>query len=408
MKYTLMQKNYSVIDVDIDPINGRILELGEIHDFRRIPFGICEQNEIPNVYKFEEWWKSRSIPLSRQGLQQALRELNINSPEELITKCLGLSLSDQYWIRPCDKEIIWEDINFFDNDFSEDIGNILFGEKPSSDKLHMFSPDNAANGWLKKKWKIIDGKRCLVKAGDGFQQQPYNEVIATIISNKLGINHTEYKLGYTERYLPVCVCEDFITRDTELIPAAFISLSLPFIEGETKYEHFCRCCEYLEIPDFQKSLDEIMFLDYIIANEDRHFGNFGVIRDVDSLRFIGFSPIYDSGTSLRYDSPETLIEPNSDIASKPFRYFHNEQIELVTDFSKFDLSKLKGIEKDIKNLFFDERTFAYMKETRPKMITDVLLERINMLDKIIQKGNCEHDTGAKKKHNKGNGFLGKD
>jgi hypothetical protein len=57
----------------------------------------------------------------------------------------------------------------------------------------------------------------------------------------------------------------------------------------------------------------------------------------------------------------------------------------VTDFSKFDLSKLKGIEKDIKNLFSDERTFAYMKETRPKIIADVLLERINMLDKIIQK-----------------------
>lgn len=43
----------------------------------------------------------------------------------------------------------------------------------------MFSPDNSSDGNLKKKWKIINGKRCLIKSGNSLNnQEPFNEVIA--------------------------------------------------------------------------------------------------------------------------------------------------------------------------------------------------------------------------------------
>ena len=36
------------------------------------------------------------------------------------------------------------------------------------------SPDNTTDGNLKKRWKTMDGKRCLVKGGsDPFRQQPF-------------------------------------------------------------------------------------------------------------------------------------------------------------------------------------------------------------------------------------------
>ena len=44
----------------------------------------------------------------------------------LDAKAYCLSLSDQYWVKRVDEDILWEDINFFDNEFSEDIGKILF------------------------------------------------------------------------------------------------------------------------------------------------------------------------------------------------------------------------------------------------------------------------------------------
>lgn len=380
MNYTLMQKNYAVMDIEIDPVNGRIIDIGRIHDKKRLPFGIADDLGNADRYRFEDWWKSRSIPLSRQGIEKALREMNISTPDELIAKCLGLSLSDQYWIKPNDTDILWENINFFDNDFSEEIGNILFGEKPSSDKLNMRSPDVSANGWLKKKWKIIDGKRCLIKGGDGFQQQPYNEVIASIIAERLGISHVGYRLGYSVKKLPVCVCENFITKDTEFIAAGSINMVLPFEKGESKYEHFCRCCEKLNIPKYKKSLDEMIVLDYIIANQDRHMGNFGAVRNVESLEFVGLSPIFDSGTSLRYDTPDDEIDPMLNVESQPFESFHNDQIKLVSEPERFDLSKLKGIETEIAKVFSDRKYDAYMKPDRPQRIIDVVLKRIEMLE----------------------------
>jgi len=56
-------------------------------------------------------------------------------------------------------------------------------------ELDLLSPCNTSDGWLRKKWKIIDGKRCLLKSGSNpFQQEPLNEVLATSLHQRL--NHT--------------------------------------------------------------------------------------------------------------------------------------------------------------------------------------------------------------------------
>jgi len=97
----------------------------------------------------------------------------------LLTRCFGLSLSDQYWIKPQGSGLQWERINFFTNPFSEDIGNVLLGKETGKAELDFSSPDNTSDGFLKKRWKIIDGKRCLLKAGSNpFMQQPFNYAAA--------------------------------------------------------------------------------------------------------------------------------------------------------------------------------------------------------------------------------------
>ena len=57
------------------------------------------------------------------------------------------------------------------------------------------SPDNTSDGYLKKRWKIIGGKRCLLKAGSNpFMQQPFNEAAASLVAQRLGIPHVPYTL----------------------------------------------------------------------------------------------------------------------------------------------------------------------------------------------------------------------
>ena len=45
----------------------------------------------------------------------------------------------------------------------------------------------------------------------------------------------------------------------------------------------------------EQAMSQQIVLDYIIANEDRHQGNFGAVRDAETLEFIVTAPVFDSG-----------------------------------------------------------------------------------------------------------------
>ena len=84
------------------------------------------------------------------------------------------------------------------------------------------SPDNTLDGWLKKKWAILDGERCLIKGGSGVtQQEQYNEVLASRGMDRLKIPRVSYALMLQDSRL-YSICRNFITSQTELIPAWYI------------------------------------------------------------------------------------------------------------------------------------------------------------------------------------------
>ena len=386
MQYTLMHENHKVMELTISQDCTQILHIGEIYDNERIPVGL----RIPLRTSLNHWWHRRAIPASRSGLSQALRSLHLRAPEELLTKCFGLSLSDQYWVKPIDADMTWEQVNFFDNEFSEDVGNILFGGKPSGDAVSLLSPDSSVNGWLKKKWKIVDGKRCLLKGGSNFWSEPFNEVIASMIADRLGIAHAAYWITYEgKNHAPLSACEDFITRETELIEASGIARVLERSGEESKYAHFCRCCEFLHIPDYEKSLDEMIVLDYLIGNQDRHKGNFGAVRDAETLQFLGMAPLFDCGTSLRYDTPDAYMNSGQDIEAQPFCSFHSEQIRLVQHPERFDLTALQGIDDEIRSMFATPQACAYIPPSRAEKIIEVVMTRIQMLEQTMCMGTQE-------------------
>ena len=58
---------------------------------------------------------------------------------------------------------------------------------------------------------------------------------------------------------------------------------------------------FLDRDYVQSFLDYMIMTDFIITNSDRHWHNFGILRDVETLRFISLAPIYDNGNSMFYD-----------------------------------------------------------------------------------------------------------
>lgn len=383
MKYSLMHKNVVVADIELDEVSAAIVKIVKLHNQEHLPVAVSAKKGVVNRSELNEWWYDRSIPASRSGVRKALETMNISNPRLLLSRCFGLSLSDQYWIKPLESDIAWKDVNFFNNDFSEDIGDILFGKKLNKKTLDYNSPDNTSDGFLKKRWKIINGKRCLLKSGSApFMQQPFNEVIASKIMERLGISHIPYSVFLDEDGEPYSVCEDFITEDTELISAWRIMQSRKQDNNTSKYQHYVNCCEELGIKKICQSLNEMIVVDYIIANEDRHFNNFGLIRNADTLEFISPAPIFDSGSSLGYDKVAGQILSGKNIQCKPFKKTHEQQLALVTSFDWIDFSKLNGVEEDIREVF--RSAGEYMDDARIDAITKSVNQRIAHLYDIAQ------------------------
>ena len=392
-KYILMHKDNPVAALEIDEASGVISAIGEVYAEEHIPLGITVKRGRIERSELNDWWKGRAIPASRSGIKTVLEDLQIATTQRLLEKCLGLSLSDQYWICPQSRNLKWSEINFFENNFSDDMGNILFGKVSSgemilNDEISLMSPDNTSDGWLKKKWKIINGKRCLIKGGSGaIQQEPYNEVIASKIMERLDIPHVKYSLIMEEEY-PYSICEDFITPQTELISAWYVMQTEKKPNHISVYQHYVNCCEKLGIPKIKESLDQMMVVDYLIANEDRHQNNFGVIRDVKKLNFIGSAPLFDSGTSLWFDKPTPMIGRTAKLQCKPFKNTHEEQIKLVSSFEWLDISKLNGIEEEFRELV---RASIFIDNIRCDAICKAMKERVNSLKKVIDNSGNKED-----------------
>lgn len=383
MQYTFMNKNVPILTCEIDNETDVISKIITIENIEYLPIVVRYQEKDMGLKRaLYNWWKNRSIPASRQGLEAALLELGIHDKEQLLLKGLGLSLSDQYWMNP-DGELLWKDVNFFDNSFSEDVGNAFFDKASVSDQLDLMSPDNTSDGWLKKRWKIIHGKRYLIKGGsEPYMQQPINEVVSSYILECLnGYSYAPYFLHHDASGL-YSICENFITPDTELVSAWQIYQIAKKDNRISKYDHFLACCETLGIRGMREYLDYLLSFDYVIANTDRHLNNFGMIRDVNTLKWISPAPIFDNGTSLWYKTLTSGIRPNESIVSTPFHGSSMKQMDLVFSFDHFDIGKLKHIDLGLKDIF---KQSSFIDEKRRELLCHAIMERIQLLEHEMNK-----------------------
>lgn len=383
-KFTLMNKNKKVFDFIYDDEEHLIIgferNYKENEDYA--PIGLIKDDSIDKNL-FNKWWKNRQIPASRNRLKEVLHNSDIYNEDNfdlLDSKAYCLSLSDQYWVKKVDENINWEDINFFDNEFSLDIGKILFDGGKTSLKLNLNTPDMTSNGNYEKRWKIIDGDRCLIKAGGKIlNQEPFNELIATKLYERI-LNEDEYvKCDIVfDNGRAVSICKNFITKDTELVPAWKINEYYEFIENENKYEHYIRCLNNLKIPNANLLVDKMIICDFILANKDRHFNNFGVIRNVETLKFIKVAPIFDNGCSLWFDENDMYV--GEFFLTKPFEEYEKTQLSLVRNLDWLDINKLNGFVEEAKEILSTNKLLS--KDRVDKIVEQIRL-RIGFINQLI-------------------------
>ncbi|MCI8424505.1 MAG: DNA-binding protein, partial [Adlercreutzia sp.] len=285
---------------------------------------------------------------------------------DLPFRSLGLSLSDQYWVKPYDSDLRWEDVNFFQNDFAETEAGDWLAE------VGLDSPDNTSDGVLSKRWICEDGKRVLLKGGTLLEQEPFNEAIAAELHRRLLASgeYVPYELRqWNDSY--VSACPNFLSSTEELIPAYYINEIRPRDDRANSYRHYVDCCHALGVENIEDALGKMIVCDYLVANTDRHWRNFGLVRDVETLEYRA-APLFDSGSSLWCRVPTRELEYTPFVFdTRPFFDDSSRQLRLVDDASWLDCDQLAGFAEWATD-FLDENVSMYGR-------TDFVFEGIQTL-----------------------------
>ena len=120
---------------------------------------------------------------------------------------------------------------------------------------------------------------------------------------------------------------------------------------------------FSQVTGGDEGLSRMLVVDHIVANFDRHWGNFGVIVEAETRQWVGLAPIYDTGENLWCDRalandfrPYTKalypMPVSTDISSQLERY--------AEDLGWLDPAALDGFADEAVDLLAQNREVAAM------------------------------------------------
>ena len=242
------------------------------------------------------WLKHRTIPKNRAYVRNFLSKcgLNINRPFHIIQVSKGLSLNDCYWVVEEGFEGKFSDYNLYDNRFSRILALIAFTGYGSSIRTSLAScPEFTTNGMLPKCWRREHGQIRLFKGGtsgaSNTGKEPYSEFYAYQVAVAMGIDAIPYRLSKWKGEL-CSTCDLFTSKDYSFLPVGRLVSSGGMKAVREYYESLG--------SEFVKALDDMILLDALIFNTDRHFGNFGFLVDNRTNQIVAPAPLFDHGNAL--------------------------------------------------------------------------------------------------------------
>ena len=257
-----------------------------------------------------KWLKRRTIPKNRAYVHNFLSKCNlqINRPMNIIKVSKGLSLNDCYWITEAGFEGTFEKYNLYDNRFSKILALIAFTGYGSSVRASLAScPEFTTNGMLPKCWRRTEGKIKLYKGGTrgGYNtgNEPYSEFYAAQIGSILEMDIVSYNLSKWNGEL-CSVCELFTSKQYSFMPVGSLVTSGGMKAVRMYYSNLG--------SEYEAALDDMLVLDALICNTDRHFGNFGFLIDNITNEIAAPAPLFDHGNSLfNYAGNDDLQSPEA-------------------------------------------------------------------------------------------------
>jgi len=288
-RYILMNKNKAIASLDVSMRYARINKV-----YAQLPSYLADINT---------WVMSRTSLFPRENIVRLAKLAGISIEHEFLTISRAISINDTFWVNDLMFPTTWNEINPYTNRISKIMAEIALNGIGvyNNQSLSSPSPQYRIDGTIDKCVKRVgndiylyktDGEKWSDKAGC----RPYSEYYASLVCKQLGVrNYTEYglKVKKTESglYKPYTYCKIFTNETNGLLQI-----------GNSKYHSMDleRLMSQLDRSNRQMANDirEMLLIDSLMLNTDRHAGNYGFLVNNDTYKIIGMAPLFDNDCSL--------------------------------------------------------------------------------------------------------------
>ncbi len=235
-----------------------------------------------------DWIDGRQIAKHRSSIEKLMHDLGLTTRHDFIGMVRCLSLTDTFWMKREDEPLKWDDVSLYRNPFDDVIARIAFdGTGMYGRENSPTSPEFATSGSFAKCWIREEGQISLLKRGStgyanaGFE--PYSEALASNLLKAAKIDHVPYSLMKFHGKL-ACKCPIFTSEEQGFVSA---------------YRFFNRNFDVDDMLEFtakhgaEESFREMIVMDAVMANVDRHAGNYGFLVDNATGEVLRMAPLFD-------------------------------------------------------------------------------------------------------------------
>lgn len=362
--YHLMNKNETVLAFERRSQSNKfsdevIFSTLKIENDNILPIGFKDINS---------WLDNRKASKHNTHLKAIMKLAGCDNNDGFIRVTHAASINDTFWIKSDKENIQWEDISLYRNPFSETISKLAFeGIGLYEEVFSPTTPELSCEGsfrkcFIKENLKGENGSDIFLykRGSEGNGLEPYCEVMASEIAKHISSISVSYELVMLHEKL-ASKCNLFTNEKYGYAPYAKVADSQTrFLEDIFNY--FC------EIGS-EQSFREMLVIDSLCFNQDRHSGNYGVLFDNDTLEIVKMSPIFDLNLTLL---PVAKMEDFEHIGDKLFEYAPR----LGDDFTRIGQIGMTDIirdkVKDIKDFTFSFRGDDFFTAERVKALEEVV------------------------------------
>ena len=263
---------------------------------------------------FYGWLKERSIDSHRTNSRLLKRMLRLSdkTDEEVVLNVHAVTVTDTYWVKPTDSDLSYDDVRFKDNIFDM---VALKGDSSGFDLPRTATPELTNIGSFEKCWKRYGNRWYMLKRGN--INEMFSEVFISKLGALLGYNMAEYT--YSKEFDAVKT-RDFTDGKVNFEDAYGIV-------GNAEEDFMKNYTAFREISEeAARDYANMLYLDALCMNFDRHIHNYGILRDADSGKILGLAPNFDNNNALLVNPAVHKGEVVKGFISMYAEFFENENV----------------------------------------------------------------------------------